>query len=178
MTDRRDKAIFERFIHNIDNIRETWQVVEFFETELARFRDEMGNYESDISKEQNNLKDIRAEYLELQDAIKTARNELESLKERKEQFAETAPDSIDKLRENLPLTPLEKVPIRLKDGIVVPANPANDVYGKEIAEMYLKSLWEMKSLKARLLDSDLENAKLRNEIRTMQDKANKAHKGV
>lgn len=166
-------AIFERFIHNIDNIRETWQIVEFFEAELKRFRDEVGDYESNISKEQNNLKAIRAEYLELQDSIKSARNELESLKERKGNFAENSPDSIDNLRQNLPLTPLEKVDIRLKDGIVVKANPANDVYSKEIAEMYLKSLWEMKSLKARLLDSDLENAKLRNEIRTLKDKASK-----
>lgn len=172
MSDRHGSgAIFERFIHNAEQIHETWQIVEFFESELKRFRDEVGNYESDVSKEQNNLKEIRAEYLELQDAIKTARNELESLKERKEKLSENTPDSIDKLRENLPLKPLEKVPIRLRDGIVVPANPANDVYGREIAEMYLKSLWEMKSLKARLLDSDLENAKLRNEIRSLQDKA-------
>lgn len=165
------EAIFERFIHNVEQIHETWQVVEFFEAELKRFRDEVGNYESNITKEQNSLKDIRAEYLELQDALKSARNELESLKERKEKLSENAPDSIDNLRENLPLTPLEKVDIRLKDGIVVKANPANDVYSREIAEMYLKSLWEMKSLKARLLDSDLENAKLRNEIRSLQDKA-------
>lgn len=165
------EAIFERFIHNVEQIHDTWQVVEFFEAELKRFRDEVGNYESNITKEQNSLKDIRAEYLELQDALKSARNELESLKERKEKLSENAPDSIDNLRENLPLTPLEKVDIRLKDGIVVKANPANDVYSREIAEMYLKSLWEMKSLKARLLDSDLENAKLRNEIRSLQDKA-------
>lgn len=172
MSDRhKDEAIFERFIHNIEQIHETWQVVEFFESELKRFRDEVGNYESDVSKEQNNLKEIRSEYLELQDAIKSAKNELESLKERKEQFNENTPDSIDNLRKNLPLTPLEKVDIRLKDGIVVKANPASDVYSREIAEMYLKSLWEMKSLKARLLDSDLENAKLRNEIRSLQDKA-------
>lgn len=172
MSDRQGSgAIFERFIHNVEQIHETWQIVEFFEAELKRFREEVGNYESDISKEQNSLKDIRAEYLELQDAIKTARNELESLKERRRQFEESTPDSIDNLRENLPLKPLEKVPIRLRSGRVVPANPANDMYSKEIAEMYLKSLWEMKSLKARLLDSDLENAKLRNEIRSLQDKA-------
>ena len=142
----------------------------FFEAELKRFRDEVGDYESNISKEQNSLKEIRAEYLELQNSIKSARNELESLKERKESFAENTPDSIDNLRKNLPLTPLDKVEIRLKDGIVVKANPANDVYSKEIAEKYLKSLWELKSLKARLLDSDLENAKLRNEIRTLREK--------
>lgn len=172
MSDRGgSEAIFERFIHNVEQIHETWQIVEFFEAELKRFREEVGNYESDVYKEQNNLKDIRAEYLELQNAIKTARNELESLKERKRQFEENVPDSIDNLRENLPLTPLEKVPIRLKSGRVALANPANDVYDKEIADKYLKSLWEMKSLKARLLDSDLENAKLRNEIRSLQDKA-------
>ena len=171
--ERKSSAIFERFIHNVENIRETWQIVEFFEAELARFKDEVGDYESNISKEQNSLKEIRAEYLELQDSIKSARNELESLKERKEKFGENTPDSIDNLRQNLPLTPLDKVEIRLKDGIVVKANPAGDVYSKEIAEKYLKSLWELKSLKARLLDSDLENAKLRNEIRTLRDKARK-----
>ena len=171
--ERKSSAILERFIHNVENIRETWQIVEFFEAELKRFRDEVGDYESNISKEQNSLKEIRAEYLELQDSIKSARNELESLKERKESFAENTPDSIDNLRKNLPLTPLDKVEIRLKDGIVVKANPANDVYSKEIAEKYLKSLWELKSLKARLLDSDMENAKLRNEIRTLRERARK-----
>ena len=150
--ERKSSAIFEQFIHNVENIRETWQIVEFFEAELARFKDEVGDYESNI---------------------KSARNELESLKERKEKFSENTPDSIDNLRQNLPLTPLDKVEIRLKDGIVVKANPAGDVYSKEIAEKYLKSLWELKSLKARLLDSDLENAKLRNEIRTLRDKARK-----
>ena len=28
--ERKSSAIFERFIHNVENIRETWQIVEFF----------------------------------------------------------------------------------------------------------------------------------------------------
>lgn len=163
-------GVFERFIYNVENIRETWQIVEFFENELKKFKDEVNDYEFNISKEQNNLKHLRSEYLELQDSIKNAKDELESLKDRSEQIKENVPDSIDNLRKNLPLTPLQKVDIRLKDGIVVKANPASDVYSKEIAEKYLKCLWELKSLKAQLIDSNLENAKLRNEINDLRDK--------
>lgn len=171
MIDRqRADEVFERFIHNVENIREAWQIVEFFENELQKFKDEANDYEFNITKEQNNLKYLRSEYLELQDSIKNAKNELESLKDRSEKLRENVPDSIDNLRKNLPLTPLQKVDIRLKDGIVVKANPAVDVYSKDIAEKYLKCLWELKSIKAQLIDSDLENTKLRSEIKDLRDK--------
>lgn len=170
MDNEKFDGVFERFIYSVENIREGWQIVEFFENELKKFKDEVNEYEFNISKEQNHLKDLRSEYLELQDSIKDAKNELESLKERNEKIKENMPDSIDNLRKNLPLTPLEKVEIRLKDGIVVKANPASDVYSKDIAEKYLKCLWELKSLKSQLIDSDLENTKLRNEIKNLREK--------
>lgn len=171
MIDRqRVDEVFERFIHNVENIREAWQIVEFFENELQKFKDEANDYEFNITKEQNNLKYLRSEYLELQDSIKNAKDELESLKDRSEKLRENVPDSIDNLRKNLPLTPLQKVDIRLKDGIVVKANPAVDVYSRDIAEKYIQCLWELKSIKAQLIDSDLENTKLRSEIKDLRDK--------
>lgn len=170
MDKERVEGVWTRFIHNIENIRETWQIVEFFENEMQKFKDELNEYEFNISKEQNTLKDLRSEYLELQNTIKEAKDELESLKNRGEKIRENVPDSIDNLRKNLPLTPLEKVDIRLKDGIIVKANPANDVYSKEIAEKYLKCLWELKSIKAQLIDSDLANTKLRKEIKDLKEK--------
>lgn len=170
MDKERVEGVFRRFIHNVENIRETWQIVEFFENEMQKFKDELNEYEFNISKEQSALKDLRSEYLELQEAIKEGKDELESLKNRGEKIRENVPDSIDNLRKNLPLTPLEKVDIRLKDGIIVKANPANDVYSKEIAEKYLKCLWELKSIKAQLIDSDLANTKLRKEIKDLKEK--------
>lgn len=170
MDKERVEGVFMRFIHNVENIRETWQIVEFFENEMQKFKDELNEYEFNISKEQSALKSLRSEYLELQEAIKEGKDELESLKNRGEKIRENAPDSIDNLRKNLPLTPLEKVDIRLKDGIVVKANPADDVYSKEIAEKYLKCLWELKSIKAQLIDSDLANTKLRKEIKDLKEK--------
>ncbi|RDU64801.1 nickel-binding protein Mua [Helicobacter sp. MIT 14-3879] len=163
------KNVFDRFIQNIDNIKETWQIVEFFENEFEKFREEVGNYQSNISKEQENLKKIRNEHLELQESVKKIKEELEKLKEEKDKLKdENNLDSIDNLRKNVPIRALQKVDIRLKDGIVVKANPASDVYSKEIVEKYIISLRELKSLKSRLMDSDLENAKLRNEIKDLK----------
>ncbi|MGX2982718.1 nickel-binding protein Mua [Helicobacter sp. 23-1045] len=173
MGNQKFDGVFERFIQNVENIRESWQIVEFFENEMQKFKDELNDYEFNISKEQNALKDLRSEYLALQEEIKSAKDELELLKDRSEKIRESVPDSIDNLRKNLPLTPLAKVDIRLKDGIVVKANPADDVYSREIAEKYLQCLWELKSIKAQLVDSDLENTKLRKEIRDLKDKSAK-----
>lgn len=162
--------VFDRFIQNAENIKETWQIVEFFENEYKKFRDEVGNYENNIAKEQESLKQIRSEYLEIQESIKIAKSELESLNLQTSKLKENVAnlDSIDNLRKNIPIRPLEKVDIRLKDGIVVKANPASEVYSKEIVEKYVTSLKELKSFKAKLMDSDLENAKLKNEIRELK----------
>ncbi len=162
--------IFDKFIQNAANIHEQWQIVEFFENEFKKFKNEVSDYENNIAREQEILKKIRSEYLELQDAIKTAKVELEQLKTQNNKLKENlqCEDSIDNLRKNTPIHPLEKVDIRLKDGIVVKANPASDVYSKEIVEKYIVSLRELKTIKAKLMDSDLENAKLRNEIKDIK----------
>ncbi|RAX54878.1 hypothetical protein CCY99_01660 [Helicobacter sp. 16-1353] len=162
--------IFDKFIQNADNIRETWQIVEFFEEEFKKFKNEVNDYENNITKEQEMLKAIRAEYLEIQDALKNAKIDLERLQEQNKNLETNIydVDSIDNLRKNIPIRPLEKVDIRLKDGIVVKANPARDVYSKEIAEKYLISLKELRALKSKLMNSDLENAKLKNEIKDIK----------
>lgn len=162
--------IFDKFIQNADNIRETWQIVEFFEDEFTKFKNEVNDYENNIAKEQEMLRAIRAEYLEIQDALKKAKTDLEQLQEQNKNLETNIQDadSIDNLRKNIPIRPLEKVDIRLKDGVVVKANPAKDVYSKEIAQNYVTSLIELKTLKAKLMNSDLENAKLKNEIKDIK----------
>lgn len=162
--------IFDKFIQNADNINETWQIVEFFEDEFKKFKNEVNDYENNIAKEQEMLKTIRAEYLEIQDALKNAKINLERLQETNKALETNIhnSDSIDNLRKNIPIRPLEKVAIRLRDGIVVKANPAEKIYSQEVAEKYVTSLRELKTLKAKLMNSDLENAKLKNEIKDIK----------
>lgn len=152
-------AIFERFIRNMDRVKETWQIVEFFENEFKKFKDEIANYESDIAKEQSVLKKLREEYLQLQQDIKLAKDKIGKTNTNCDMDSDTS---------NTLIRALEKVDIRLKDGIIVKANPAYDVYSKEIVEKYMANLREMKSLKAKLLEVEFENTKLKNELREVK----------
>lgn len=154
--------VFDRFIRNMDKIAETWQVVEFFENELRKFRDEVSNYESDIVREQGVLKKLREEYVKLQQDIKAAKNELNKIGDDRDI------DDLEPSKTVAPIRALEKVDIRLKDGIVVKANPAYDVYSKDVVEKYMTNLREVKSLKAKLLEVEFENAKLKNELREIR----------
>lgn len=149
-------AVFEKFIRNMDKIKETWQIVEFFESEFQKFKDEVASYENDITKEQAILKKLREEHLQLQKDIKIAKDKLD----KSDINYDVDPDNSNTL-----IRALEKVDIRLKDGIVVKANPAYDVYSKDIVEKYMANLREVKSLKAKLLEVEFENAKLKNELR-------------
>lgn len=153
--------VFDRFVQNADKINETWQIVEFFENEFERFKISVGNYEADILKEQEKLKALRAEYVAIQDEIKNIELELKHLEDSKNT------NSID-ISNDIQIKPLEKVKIVLKDGIVVKANPAVNVYPQELYEQYAKSLIEVKTLRAKLNNSDLENAKLKNEIKAIK----------
>ena len=104
---------------------------------------------------------MRAEYIAIQDKIKNIELELKHLEDSKKSI------NIDKIDD---IKPLEKVKIKLKDGIIVKANPALDVYPQELYEQYTKSLFEIKTLRAKLNNSDLENAKLKNEIKEIKAK--------
>lgn len=152
-------SVFNKFIRNASKINETWQIVEFFENEFKKFRDEVSNYENNILREQAILKKIRSEYLQLQQDIKVAKEELENVK-KIDSNSDLSYDNI-----NQPIRALEKVDIRLKDGIVVKANPASDIYSKEVVEKYIASLREVKLLKSKLLEVEFENAKLKNELK-------------
>lgn len=178
--------IFDRFI--AADIKETWQIAEFFEEEMRRFSAEAAEFMENLAREQENLKKIRAELFDTHEKLREANEALdaakaecealaaqnESLKSSNESLksrggaADSGADSIDNLRKNLPIQALQKVEIRLKDGIIVQANPANDVYGKEIAEKYVTSLRELKTLKTRLNEAEMEGARLRNEIRSLK----------
>lgn len=148
----------------MNDIKETWQIVEFFENEFEKFQNEIDDYRSNISKEQEILKKIRGEYLQLQDSIKESKAKLEELNNAnknansKISIADAKVDS------------LQKVEIRLKDGIVVKANPASEVYGKELATKYINNLNELQALKAKLIDIEFDNAKLKNELKELKAK--------
>lgn len=155
--------VFNRFVSNMNDIKETWQIVEFFENEFEKFQNEIDDYRSNISKEQEILKKIRGEYLQLQDSIKESKAKLEELNKKnidnpKISIADAKVDS------------LQKVEIRLKDGIVVKANPASEVYGKELATRYINNLNELQALKAKLIDIEFDNAKLKNELKELKAK--------
>lgn len=154
--------VFNRFVSNIEDIKETWQIVEFFENEFEKFQNEVNDYRNNISKEQEILKKIRGEYLQLQDSIKESKAKLEELNKKnidnpKISMHEAKVDS------------LQKVEIKLKDGIVVKANPASEVYGKELATRYISSLSELKELKAKLIEIEFDNAKLKNELKELKE---------
>ena len=157
--------IFDRFVQNADKINETWQIVEFFENEFEKFKIAVGNYEADILKEQEKLKTLRAQYIAIQDEIKNKELELKHLGDSKN--ISINDNSID-VSSDIQVKPLEKVKIVLKDGVVVKANPAVNVYPQELYEQYAKSLIEVKTLRAKLNNSDLENARLRNEIKEIK----------
>lgn len=148
----------------MNDIKETWQIVEFFENEFEKFQNEVNDYRNNISKEQEILKKIRGEYLQLQDSIKESKAKLEELNNAnknanpKISIADAKVDS------------LQKVEIRLKDGIVVKANPASEVYGKELATRYINNLNELQALKAKLIDIEFDNAKLKNELKELKAK--------
>lgn len=165
--------VFDRFVQNAEKINETWQIVEFFEDEFKRFKAAAGNYEADMLKEQEKLKAIRAEYVATQDELKNAKLELERVKEDSKNIEAVNNSnfaSIENIRNDIQMKPLEKVSIVLKDGVVVKANPASSVYPQELYEQYTKSLIEVKTLRAKLNNSDLENARLKNEIKEIRSK--------
>ena len=163
--------VFDRFIQNAEKINETWQIVEFFENEFNRFRDEVDHYKDSISKEQDQLKNIRAEYISIQDKIKESKSKLEQLQadiERLESYHSQQNNIMHNLQNELEIKPLEIVDIFLSDGTIVPANPAKEFYAKNLLEKYLSCLIELKTLKVKLNNSDLENAKLKNELKDMK----------
>ncbi len=164
--------VFDRFIQNADKINETWQIVEFFENEFSRFKDEVNHYKDDVLKEQDQLKQIRTEYAFIQNKIKESEIKLEKLKADIESIESNSAhqDAINNLKNELQIQPLSKVDIVLSDGIVVPANPAREFYTKDLLEKYLSCLLEVKTLKAKLNNSDLENAKLKNELKEIKSK--------
>lgn len=150
------EMVFERFLQNADKISETWQIVEFFENELQKFKNEISDYENNIAKEQESLKDLRSEYLSVQDELKKAKDELEQTRTQITNRLEADLSNVP-MDKTIQVAPLQKVDIRLKDGIVVKANPAVDVYSKEIAEKYLMSLKEIRFLRAKLAEFEARN---------------------
>lgn len=161
--------VFNRFVNNIEDIKETWHIVEFFENEFKKFQDEIDDYKNNISKEQEILKKIRSEYMHLQDLIKESKAKLEELNNENES-ANISINTTDSIHE-CKIQALQKVEIKLKDGIVVKANPAGEVYDRELATRYISSLSELKELKAKLIDLEFDNAKLRNELKELKAKA-------
>lgn len=193
-----EDEVFTRFVQNCKDIKETWEISEFFEYEFDKFQNNINDYKNSIQKEQDSLKAIRVEYLKLQDLIKISKEKLLALQTKYKEtsdLVEQGEARLCKLQEEqnevkkrlevnresnlefnvqipqdsnsqiLPIRALDKVDIRLKDGIVVKANPAFEVYSKEVVEKYIANVTELRALKAKLMEVEFENAKLKNALK-------------
>ncbi|MDO7253827.1 nickel-binding protein Mua [Helicobacter cappadocius] len=178
---KEDRQIFQEFVQKSSEIKETWEIAKLFEEEREKFKQELLNYENEIKQAKKFLKDFRAESSRIKEEIK----ELEELKLkriqeiqalREEVFKQKIKKKISKLKvekdeiqhekkdEILP-KPVEMIDIYLKDGSVAKARPTKKVYTDTLYKKYRVVLKENKSLKDRILEFELENSKLKIELR-------------
>lgn len=180
MTDR-ETRIFQDFVEKSSEIKESWEIVRLFEEEREKFRQDLANYEKEINHAKTTLSDIRSKILDLKNEIgilKTKKEEkvaqinlikqdlfkqkikknISNLKHEKYQIVH------DKKEEILP-KPIETVDIYLKDGSIAKARPVKKVFSDILYKRYRIILRENKSLKEQILGFELENSKLKIEVR-------------
>ncbi|PAF53921.1 hypothetical protein BKH42_03985 [Helicobacter sp. 13S00482-2] len=162
-------------------MKEVWEIAKLFEEERERFKQESLNYETEIKQAKKLLKDFRSqcaiikkEVAELQ-AIKDEKTkEIQTLKE--DIFKQKIKNNISRLKkekddiknekkdEILP-KPIELIDIYLKDGSIAKAKPTKRVFTDALYKRYRVILKENKSLKEQILEFELENSKLKIELR-------------
>ncbi|WP_095295139.1 nickel-binding protein Mua [Helicobacter sp. 13S00482-2] len=178
---KEDRRIFQEFIQKSSDIKEVWEIAKLFEEERERFKQESLNYETEIKQAKKLLKDFRSqcaiikkEVAELQ-AIKDEKTkEIQTLKE--DIFKQKIKNNISRLKkekddiknekkdEILP-KPIELIDIYLKDGSIAKAKPTKRVFTDALYKRYRVILKENKSLKEQILEFELENSKLKIELR-------------
>lgn len=178
---KEDKKIFQDFIQKSSEIRETWEIVQLFEEERAKFKQEFLTYENEIKQAKKLLKELRLQSSKIKEEILT----MKELKEKKTKemqelrqdlFKQKIKKNISKLRlekdqiqhekkdEILP-KPLEAIDIYLKDGTIAKARPTKKVFTDALYKKYRVILKENKALKDQMLEYELENSKLKIELR-------------
>lgn len=180
MTEK-EARIFQEFIEKSSEIKESWEIVRLFETEREKFHQDIIAYEEEINQAKSTLRNIRLKTLDLKDEIEklntkkeekiTQINEIKqdlfrhkikknisNLKHEKYQIVH------EKKEEILP-KPIESVDIYLKDGSIAKARPVKKIFSDVLYKKYRIILRENRSLKEQILEFELENSKLKIEVR-------------
>lgn len=178
---KEDRKIFQDFIQKSSEIKETWEIVQLFEEERQKFKQEFLTYENEIKQAKKLLKELRLQSSKIKEEI----SEMKELKEKKikemqelrqDLFKQKIKKNISKLKfekdqiqhekkdEILP-KPLETIDIYLKDGTIAKARPTKKVFTDTLYKKYRVILKENKALKDQMLEYELENSKLKIELR-------------
>ncbi|PAF41545.1 hypothetical protein BJI48_08390 [Helicobacter sp. 11S02596-1] len=162
-------------------MKESWELVRLFEDERERFKQEILSYQEEISQAKAKLKKIRQQ-------VEESKNEVQKLEETKQEkideikdikrhlFEQKIKKNISKLKneklqiinekkEEILPKPLELIEIYLKDGTVAKARPVKRVFTDGLYKKYRVILKENKILKEQILELELENSKLKIELR-------------
>lgn len=176
-----DKQIFQDFIEKSSDIKESWEIAQLFEEEREKFKQEIFSYKQDILQAKKTLKKMRLQIADSKDKIEKFEelknqkiSEIEAIKQ--DLFKQKIKKNISKLnhekyqminekKEEILPKPLETVDIYLKDGSVAKARPAKRIFTDNLYKKYRVILKENKILKEQILEFELENSKLKIELR-------------
>lgn len=156
----RDREIFERFLREEEGIKESWRIFEIFEEERRKWQEELARLKEDRKIIQETVDALALRAIEIQEEIKQAQ---EALQEREKRLISEALPSIEAMR-------LHSVEVIGKGGKIIKAKPARDYYPEAYVARLFRELEELsseKGLKERILDLELENAKLKVELRDL-----------
>ncbi|PAF42326.1 hypothetical protein BKH45_04770 [Helicobacter sp. 11S03491-1] len=162
-------------------MKESWEVARLFEEERERFAQEVLSYKNEIAQAKIALKEIRHKVIKYKNQIKTLEdtkeektNEINQIKQ--EIFKQKIKKNLSKLRsekhqiihekrEEILPKPLETIDIYLKDGTIAKARPVKKTFTDTLYKKYRILLKENKMLQEQILDFELENSKLKIELR-------------
>lgn len=161
----KDREVFLKFVEQEQGVKEMWQTVKLFEAERQKFAEELRDFEKDKRQAQELLDSLALKAIHLQEEINRFE---EALKESEQRFLD---DSL------IPLSKaaLKMVEVRGKEGKVLKALPVGEYYSRvyvakliEKIEVMEPSFRAFDETQERLLELELENAKLKVEIRDLR----------
>lgn len=170
----RDREIFEQFLRQEAGIKESWKIVELFEEERAKWSEERTQLEE-------RSEELRRELLELEKRTLESKEEMARkdrlLKEREErikvydaQLKERARNIDEDCLPEPSQMRLKSVEVISKNGAVIKAKPAKEYFSEGYVATLLRELEELrgnKGLREKVLDLELENSKLKVELRDL-----------
>ncbi len=170
----RDREIFEQFLHQEAEIKESWRVVEFFEKERAKWSEEKMELEERSVELKRELEELERRALESEEEM--ARKD-RLLKEREEQlklYDTQLSEREQSINEGCLPEPsqmgLKSVEVISKSGGIIRAKPARAYFSEGYVAALLHELDELKGnkgLREKVLDLELENFKLKVELRDL-----------